>query len=191
MKSIEDSRFYIIVFSKNYASSSWCLDELVKITECRKASEQTAYPVFYDVDPTEIRKQSGPVEEAFEKHENKEAAGGWSKALNEAGNLAGWESKKTANGELEMHDHIEEMGKNIVHRVNPDKPERHSRLWIREQIEEILANDSATQAATKCCYYFLAVEVTYDGDDICMDNGDDICMDNGGEQDGDKPDAEA
>ncbi|GJU32282.1 Toll/interleukin-1 receptor domain-containing protein [Tanacetum coccineum] len=103
MKSIEDSRFYIIVFSKNYASSSWCLDELVKITECRKASEQTAYLVFYDVEPTEIRKQSGPVEEAFkkafEKHENKEAAGRWSKALNEAGNLAGWESKKTANGD--------------------------------------------------------------------------------------------
>nr|KAJ0211079.1 hypothetical protein LSAT_V11C400215690 [Lactuca sativa] len=32
--SIEDSKFYIIVFSKSYASSSWCLDELVKIMEC-------------------------------------------------------------------------------------------------------------------------------------------------------------
>ncbi|GJS90777.1 Toll/interleukin-1 receptor domain-containing protein [Tanacetum coccineum] len=96
-KSIEDSRFYIIVFSKNYASSSWCLDELVKIMECRKASEQTAYPVFYDVEPTEIRKQSGAVEKAFKKHENKEAAGKWRKALNEAGNLAGWELKKTTN----------------------------------------------------------------------------------------------
>nr|GFD25200.1 hypothetical protein [Tanacetum cinerariifolium] len=41
------------------------------------------------------------------------------------------------------------------------------------------------------CYYFLAVEVTYDGDDICMDNGDDICMDNGYEHDGDTPDVEA
>ncbi|GKC99605.1 Toll/interleukin-1 receptor domain-containing protein [Tanacetum coccineum] len=40
-KSIEDSRYYIIVFSKKYTSSSWCLDELVKIMECRKASEQT------------------------------------------------------------------------------------------------------------------------------------------------------
>nr|GEU84724.1 Toll/interleukin-1 receptor (TIR) domain-containing protein [Tanacetum cinerariifolium] len=98
-KSIEDSRFYIVVFSKNYASSSWCLDELVKIMECRKASEQTAYPVFYDVEPMEIRKQSGAVEKAFEKHENKEAAGKWRKALNEAGNLAGWESKKTTNGD--------------------------------------------------------------------------------------------
>ncbi|GKB02470.1 Toll/interleukin-1 receptor domain-containing protein [Tanacetum coccineum] len=36
LKSIQDSRFYIIVFSKNYASSSWCLDELVKIIECQK-----------------------------------------------------------------------------------------------------------------------------------------------------------
>ncbi|PWA55071.1 toll/interleukin-1 receptor (TIR) domain-containing protein [Artemisia annua] len=42
IKSIEDSRFYIIVFSKKYASSSWCLDELVKIMECQKTSEHTA-----------------------------------------------------------------------------------------------------------------------------------------------------
>nr|GFA92002.1 Toll/interleukin-1 receptor (TIR) domain-containing protein [Tanacetum cinerariifolium] len=51
---------------------------------------------------------------------------------------------------LEMHDHIEEMGKNIVRRVNLNKPERHSRLWIKEEIEEILSNDSATTAATQC-----------------------------------------
>ncbi|PWA94291.1 disease resistance protein (TIR-NBS-LRR class) family [Artemisia annua] len=99
IKSIEDSRFYIIVFSRNYASSSWCLNELVKIMECQKVSEQTAYPVFYDVEPMEIRKQSGAVEEAFRKHENKEASRKWRKALNEAGNLAGWESKTTANGD--------------------------------------------------------------------------------------------
>lgn len=98
IKSIEDSRFFIIVFSKDYAGSSWCLDELVKIMECQKGSEQTAYPVFYDVEPTEIRKQSGAVKEAFKKHENKEAAGKWREALNEAADLAGWEPKKTANG---------------------------------------------------------------------------------------------
>ncbi|GJT89194.1 Toll/interleukin-1 receptor-like protein [Tanacetum coccineum] len=68
LASIEDSRFYIIVFSKNYASSSWCLNELVKIMECWKTNEQTAYPVFYDVYPSEVRKQSGAVGEAFDKH---------------------------------------------------------------------------------------------------------------------------
>ncbi|GJT23582.1 Toll/interleukin-1 receptor domain-containing protein [Tanacetum coccineum] len=55
LKAIEDSKFYIIAFSKNYASSSWCLDELVQIMECQKTTDHTAYPVFYDVEPTEVR----------------------------------------------------------------------------------------------------------------------------------------
>ncbi|PWA89812.1 NB-ARC domains-containing protein [Artemisia annua] len=53
------------------------------------------------------------------------------------------------HGELDMHDHIEEMGKNIVRRVNPNKPEMHSRLWIEEEIVDILAKSSGNQA-TKC-----------------------------------------
>ncbi|GJY86240.1 disease resistance TIR-NBS-LRR class family protein [Tanacetum coccineum] len=93
LKSIEDSRFYIIVFSKNYASSSWCLDELVKIIECHKMPEHTAFPVFYDVEPTEVRKHYGPVRKAFSKHENQEAAGKWRDAMKELANLAGWELK--------------------------------------------------------------------------------------------------
>ncbi|CAI9282578.1 unnamed protein product [Lactuca saligna] len=96
--SIEDSKFYIIVFSKNYASSSWCLDELVKIMECQRTNEHTAYPVFYDVEPSEVRKQSGPVAEAFAKHEKEEAAGKWREALKESADLSGWELKKTADG---------------------------------------------------------------------------------------------
>ena len=35
-KAIEDSLFTIVVLSKNYAFSTWCLDELVKIMECEK-----------------------------------------------------------------------------------------------------------------------------------------------------------
>ncbi|GJY52375.1 Toll/interleukin-1 receptor domain-containing protein [Tanacetum coccineum] len=99
LKSIEDSKLYIIVFSKNYASSSWCLDELVKIMECQKMTDHTAYPVFFDVEPTEVRKQSGAVKDAFAEHEKKEAAGKWREALKEASNLAGWELKATANGD--------------------------------------------------------------------------------------------
>ncbi|KAJ0524517.1 putative TIR domain-containing protein [Helianthus annuus] len=68
IRSIQDSRFYIIVFSKNYASSSWCLNELVEIVKCQKTAEQTAYPIFFDVEPREVRHQSGAVGEAFAKH---------------------------------------------------------------------------------------------------------------------------
>ncbi|GKD06307.1 Toll/interleukin-1 receptor domain-containing protein, partial [Tanacetum coccineum] len=99
LKSIEDSKLYIIVFSKNYASSSWCLDELVKIMECQKMTGHTAYPVFFDVEPTQVRKQIGAVKDAFAEHEKKEAAGKWREALKEASNLAGWELKATANGD--------------------------------------------------------------------------------------------
>ncbi|GKC09468.1 disease resistance TIR-NBS-LRR class family protein [Tanacetum coccineum] len=116
LKSIEDSIFYIIVFSKNYASSSWCLEELVKIMECQKMTGHTAYPVFYDVEPIEVRKQSGAVGEAFAKHEkevrnqsgavriaffmNKKKAmlKKWKGALKEVAGLAGWELKNTLDG---------------------------------------------------------------------------------------------
>ncbi|XP_023762170.1 disease resistance protein RPV1 [Lactuca sativa] len=96
--SIKDSKFYIIVFSKNYASSSWCLDELVKIMECHRTKEHTAYSIFYDVEPSDVRKQSGAVGEAFAKHEKKEAAGKWRQALKEAADLAGWVLQNTKDG---------------------------------------------------------------------------------------------
>ncbi|KAD6454810.1 hypothetical protein E3N88_09516 [Mikania micrantha] len=50
---------------------------------------------------------------------------------------------------LGMHDHIQEMGRNIVRRLHPDQPNRHSRLWVKEEIEEILVNDLGTKA-TRC-----------------------------------------
>ncbi|KAL8209334.1 hypothetical protein R6Q57_006066 [Mikania cordata] len=98
IRSIEESRSYIIVFSKNYANSSWCLQELSKIMECQKTKEQTAYPVFYDVEPTEVRNQSGAVGEAFAKHVENQAAGKWRDAMKEASSLAGWELKNTVDG---------------------------------------------------------------------------------------------
>ncbi|KAL8268481.1 hypothetical protein R6Q59_002279 [Mikania micrantha] len=99
-------QFSLIVFSKKYASSSWCLDELVKIMECQKKTtdQSTVFPVFYDVEPTEVRYQSGSVGEAFAKHTIKEARhtskkiGEWRKALKDAANLSGWELKNTADG---------------------------------------------------------------------------------------------
>ncbi|GKA62591.1 disease resistance TIR-NBS-LRR class family protein [Tanacetum coccineum] len=48
-----------------------------------------------------------------------------------------------------MHDHIEEMGKNIVRRLNPNEPERHSRLWIDDEIKDIMATNLGTER-NKC-----------------------------------------
>ncbi|XP_023730868.2 disease resistance protein RPV1 [Lactuca sativa] len=97
-KAIEDSRFFIIVFSRNYASSSWCLKEVTKIMECQDEKQQIAYPLFYDVEPSDIRKRSGPVGRAIAKHKSNEQIKKWEKALESAGNLVGWDLKNIANG---------------------------------------------------------------------------------------------
>ncbi|KAJ0461530.1 putative TIR domain, P-loop containing nucleoside triphosphate hydrolase [Helianthus annuus] len=114
LQSIEDSRLYIIVFSKHYASSSWCLNELLKIMECHNKGERFAFPVFYDVDPSEVRKQTGPVGEALAVHmnKNKSEVGKWREALKKASNLSGWDVRKTSNG------HEAKAIKSIVERVS-------------------------------------------------------------------------
>ena len=95
-KIIESSRISIIVFSENYASSTWCLDELAKIVECKK-NGQLVRPVFYNIDPSEIRNQKGKFGEALSKHEEKikdnKKLHSWREALHEAANISGWHYK--------------------------------------------------------------------------------------------------
>ena len=93
LETIECSRISIIIFSENYASSTWCLNELVKILECRK-NGQMVLPVFYNVDPSEVRNQKGKFREALVIHEEKfknnmEKVQRWRAALSEAGSLSG------------------------------------------------------------------------------------------------------
>ncbi|XP_062011251.1 uncharacterized protein LOC133727860 isoform X2 [Rosa rugosa] len=38
-KAIEGSKVWVVIVSPDYASSKWCLNELLKILECRKASK--------------------------------------------------------------------------------------------------------------------------------------------------------
>ncbi|XP_068340750.1 disease resistance protein RPV1-like [Pyrus communis] len=93
-KSIGESRFSIVVFSKNYAASARCLDELVEILRCMKSTGQIVFPVFYDVDPSDVRKQRGEYfEKAFRKHEEDfmDKVESWRGALRDAASLSGWD----------------------------------------------------------------------------------------------------
>ncbi|KAJ9553981.1 hypothetical protein OSB04_018026 [Centaurea solstitialis] len=60
----------------------------------------------------------------------------------------------SGDGCLDMHDHIQEMWRYIVRRLHPDEPNKHSRLWIDEEIVDIVANNRGTEE-TKCVKFRL------------------------------------
>ncbi|CAN6566814.1 unnamed protein product [Malus baccata var. baccata] len=92
-QAIQMSRTSVIVFSKDYASSRWCLNELVEIVDHKRtSSDHVVIPVFYDVDPSDVRKQTGSIAEAFARHRKTEPPDmmeRWRKALAEVADLAG------------------------------------------------------------------------------------------------------
>ncbi|KAL5845751.1 hypothetical protein ACOSQ3_009275 [Xanthoceras sorbifolium] len=96
LRAIEESRISVVIFSKDYASSKWCLRELAEIIKYMKMNKQIVIPVFYDVDPSHVRKQIGSYKDAFAKHENElqEEAHKWREALTEASNISGWHSSQ-------------------------------------------------------------------------------------------------
>ncbi|XP_045798933.1 disease resistance protein RUN1-like isoform X1 [Trifolium pratense] len=96
LQAIQHSRCSIIVFSKDYASSTWCLDEMAAIADCRAKFKQIVFPVFYDVDPSHVRNQNGVFENAFVLHTEKfkddpHKVDGWKRAMTCFAGLTGWD----------------------------------------------------------------------------------------------------
>ena len=93
LKAIERSRISIIVFSKNYATSTWCLDELAHIIWCKEKKKQVVMPIFYKVDPMDVQYQWNSFGQAMAAHEDRfinelDKVRKWRVALAEAASLS-------------------------------------------------------------------------------------------------------
>ncbi|XP_074338646.1 disease resistance protein Roq1-like isoform X2 [Apium graveolens] len=120
-EAIRGSDVSLVIFSKNYAFSPWCLDELVEILECKPKMGKSVYPVFYDVSPSVVRNKTESFQIAFEGHEktyflNMEKVDKWKAALTEAANLSGYDLHNDADGyEVEL---IQIIVKKVLLEVN-------------------------------------------------------------------------
>ncbi|CAN6922397.1 unnamed protein product [Brassica oleracea] len=122
-KAIQGSRIAIVLLSKRYASSSWCLDELVEIMKCKEDLGQTVMPVFYEVDPTDVKKQTGEFGKVFKKTckgKTNEVTRKWSEALAKVATLAGYHSKNWDN-EAKM---IEDVAIDVANKLFNSTPPR-------------------------------------------------------------------
>ncbi|CAJ1949643.1 unnamed protein product [Sphenostylis stenocarpa] len=117
MRAVEGSQIAIVVFSKTYTESTWCLEELEKIIKCHETQGQSVLPVFYDIDPSDVRHQKGEfgkaLEEAAQKsysgEQLKHALSRWGRALTKASGITGWDVRNFRNEA--------ELAKQIVNRV--------------------------------------------------------------------------
>ncbi|CAN6446421.1 unnamed protein product [Victoria cruziana] len=99
LEYMEKSKICVLIISENYADSKWCLKEVAKCLECDKV----IIPVFFRVDPSDVRNQSGPFKSAFKEHESnekldQEEVRKWREALKKVGNISGL-ALKDMNGD--------------------------------------------------------------------------------------------
>ncbi|XP_027941564.1 TMV resistance protein N-like isoform X1 [Vigna unguiculata] len=128
-KAIEGSRIFIIVFSLNYASSSFCLNELAYILPHAKRNALLVLPLFYDVVPSHVRHHTGSFGEALDAHEkrfrgmsqgfelNIEKLNKWKMALRRAANLSGYHFKHGEEYEYQFIERIVELVSKKINRA--------------------------------------------------------------------------
>ncbi|XP_031373067.1 TMV resistance protein N-like isoform X1 [Punica granatum] len=95
-RAITDSQIYICVFSRNYASSPWCLRELAFMLESRRKSNgKEILPIFYNVKVEDVKLKTDLYRDhlsELKKEYGEETVQKWEKALKEIAAIKGWDS---------------------------------------------------------------------------------------------------
>ncbi|XP_050148639.1 disease resistance protein RPV1-like isoform X19 [Malus sylvestris] len=106
LKAIKKSTLWVIIFSQKYASSTWCLEELVHILKCNDRG-QSVIPIFYHTHASDVRKQKGSYEVAFAEHQKRvkdsiDKVPEWKEALTNAANIAGFHHSENTGTDADL-----------------------------------------------------------------------------------------
>ena len=90
--AIRSASIHVAIFSTRYADSAWCLKELVLMHD----SNSPIIPVFYSVDPVELRRTTKTYAQNLEKLKSRydlTTVEKWRKALASVADISGFELK--------------------------------------------------------------------------------------------------
>ncbi|XP_023643303.1 probable disease resistance protein RPP1 [Capsella rubella] len=122
-RAIRESKIIVVLLSKNYASSSWCLEELAEIM--KKESGQKVITIFYGVEPIDVRKQKGDFGKVFKKTckgKGKEKVHTWTIALKGVATIAGYDfSNWFVDNEAAMIENIAAYISNKLNHLIPSR----------------------------------------------------------------------
>jgi len=92
-------RVAIVVFTKSYSESAWCLHQLQQIIKWHQTYFRHVLPVYYEIPPSDVRLQKGDFGKAFKAtaHQTfsrqllEHAMSRWSHALTKTANFFRWD----------------------------------------------------------------------------------------------------
>ncbi|KAF2298185.1 hypothetical protein GH714_016891 [Hevea brasiliensis] len=157
LNGIQKSKFSLVLLSKDYASSTWCLEELVQILKYKKADD--VWPIFYDVDTSHVEEIQGSYKEAFvehEKHFKEDVLQKWKDALRQVSTLKGLDLPKRLDGhEAKNIDHIVEEISRRLNRTMLNVAIHPIGLQSRaEGMISLMANESLKELNMSGCSKF-------------------------------------
>ncbi|XP_039165419.1 toll/interleukin-1 receptor-like protein [Eucalyptus grandis] len=94
--AISRCKIAIPIISRGYASSTWCLEELAAIMDCRRRDDKLVFPVFYNVDVVDLGRRRGDFDDEMKC--SSEEVLKWQEALTSVARIRGWISQSTADG---------------------------------------------------------------------------------------------
>ncbi|KAG5543570.1 hypothetical protein RHGRI_016345 [Rhododendron griersonianum] len=153
-RAIWNSSMSVIVLSETYATSKSCLFEIQTILEHhKKKPDHVIFPVFYEVEPSEIKEQAKNLDFRGKKVTDEEVKG-WSAALKEVASMAGMVSGNQSNGSEAKF--IEEI-LGVLKRKQADKHLRdldENMQNLKRKVEYLSGqkNDINSQIRDKVCW---------------------------------------